>query len=37
MTEIAPMAKDMERFEEKYSDDPDEALPEAGTPETGKS
>ncbi|MCC2256222.1 plasmid recombination protein [Ruminococcus sp. CLA-AA-H200] len=37
LTEIAPMVKDMERFAEKYSDDPDEVLPEAGTLETGKS
>ena len=37
LTEIAPMIKDMERFAEKYSDDPDEVLPEAGTLETGKS
>ena len=31
------MVKDMERFAEKYSADPDEVLPEAGTLETGKS
>ena len=37
LTEIAPMVKEMERFAEKYSDDPDEVLPEAGTLETGKS
>ena len=37
LTEIAPMVKDIERFAEKYSDDPDEVLPEAGTLETGKS
>ena len=37
LTEIAPMVKDMERFAEKYSADPDEVLPEAGTLETGKS
>lgn len=37
LTEIAPMVKDMERFAEKYSVDPDEVLPEAGTLETGKS
>ena len=37
LTEIAPMVKDMERFAEKYSDNPDEVLPEAGTLETGKS
>lgn len=37
LTEIAPMVKDMERFAEKYSADPEEALPEAGTLETGKS
>lgn len=36
-TEIAPMVKDMERFVEKYSADPDEVLPEAGTLETGLS
>ena len=37
LTEIAPMVKDMEQFAEKYSADPDEVLPEAGTLETGKS
>ena len=37
LTEIAPMVKDMERFAEKYSADPEEMLPEAGTLETGKS
>lgn len=37
LTEIAPMVKEMERFAEKYSADPEEALPEAGTLETGKS
>lgn len=37
LTEIAPMVKDMERFAEKYSADPDEVLPEAGMLETGKS
>lgn len=37
LIEIAPMVKDMERFAEKYSADPDEVLPEAGTLETGKS
>ena len=37
LTEIAPMVKEMERFAEKYSADPDEVLPEAGTLETGKS
>lgn len=37
LAEIAPMVKDMERFAEKYSDTPDEVLPEAGTLETGKS
>ena len=37
LTEIAPMVKDMERFAEEYSADPDEVLPEAGTMETGKS
>ena len=37
LTEIAPMVKGMERFAEKYSADPDEVLPEAGTLETGKS
>ena len=37
LTEIAPMVKDMERFAEKYSADPEEVLPEAGMLETGKS
>ena len=37
LAEIAPMVKEMERFAEKYSADPDEVLPEAGTLETGKS
>lgn len=37
LTEIAPMVKEMERFAEKYSADPDEILPEVGTLETGKS
>ena len=37
LKEIAPMVKDMERFAEKYSADPDEVLPEAGTLETGKA
>ena len=37
LTEIAPMVKDMERFAEKYSADPEEVLPEAGALETGKS
>ena len=37
LTEIAPIVKDMERFAEKYSADPEEVLPEAGTLETGKS
>ena len=37
LTEIAPMVKDMERFTEKYSANPEEVLPEAGTLETGKS
>ena len=36
LTEIAPMVKEMERFAEKYSADPEEVLPEAGTLETGK-
>ena len=36
LTEIAPMVKDMERFAEKYSANPEEVLPEAGTLETGK-
>ena len=31
------MVKEMERFAEKYSADPEEVLPEAGTLETGKS
>ena len=30
LTEIAPMVKDMERFVEKYSADPEVVLPEAG-------
>ena len=34
LTEIAPMVKEMERFAEKYSADPEEVLPEAGTLET---
>lgn len=37
LTEIAPMVKEMERFAEKYSVDPEEVLPEAGTLETGKN
>ena len=37
LTEIAPMVKEMERFAEQYSSDPEEVLPEAGTLETGKS
>ena len=37
LTEIAPMVKDMERFAEKYSADPEEVLPEAGTLEMEKS
>ena len=37
LTEIAPMVKDMELFAEKYSANPEEVLPEAGTLETGKS
>lgn len=37
LTEIAPMVKEMERFAEKYSVDPEEVLPEAGTLETGKT
>ena len=31
------LVKEMEQFAEKYSADPDEVLPEAGTLETGKS
>ena len=31
------MVKEMERFAEKYSANPEEVLPEAGTLETGKS
>ena len=34
LTEIAPMVKEMERFAEKYSADPEEVLPEAGTLES---
>ena len=37
LAEIAPMLKDMERFAVKYSYDPEEVLPEAGTLESGKS
>ena len=37
LAEIAPMVKDMERFAVKYSYDPEEVLPEAGTLECGKS
>ena len=37
MAEIAPMVKDMERFAVKYSYDPEEVLPEAGTLESRKS
>lgn len=37
LTKIAPMVKEMERFAEKYSADPEEVLPEAGALETGKS
>ena len=37
LVEIAPMLKDMERFAVKYSYDPEEVLPEAGTLESGKS
>ena len=37
LTEIAPMVKEMERFAEKYTADPEEVLPEAGMLETGKS
>lgn len=37
LTEIAPMVKEMERFAEKYSADPEEVLPEAGMLETGKT
>lgn len=37
LTEIAPMVKEMERFAEKYTADPEEVLPEEGTLETGKS
>ena len=37
LMEIAPMVKEMERFAEKYSADPEEVLPEAGALETGKS
>lgn len=37
LAEIAPMVKDMERFAVKYSYDPEEVLPEAGTLESGKT
>ncbi len=36
LTKIAPMVKEMERFAEKYSADPEEVLPEVGTLETGE-
>ena len=37
LAEIVPMVKDMERFAVKYSYDPEEVLPEAGTLESGKT
>ena len=37
LTEIAPIVKDMERFTEKNSADPEEILPKTGTLETGKA
>lgn len=37
LTEIAPMVKNMERFAVKYSYNPEEVLPEAGTLESGKT
>ena len=37
LTEIASRVKDMERFAVKYSYDPEEVLPEAGTLESGKT
>lgn len=37
LAEIAPMVKEMERFAVKYSYDPEEVLPEAGTLESGKT
>lgn len=37
LAEIAPMVKDMERFAVKYSYDPEEVLPEAGTLESGNT
>lgn len=37
LTDIAPMVKEMERFAEKYTADPEEVLSELGTLEKGKS
>ncbi len=37
MQELAPMVKDMEHMAVKFSDNPEQVLPEAGGIESGKS
>lgn len=37
MQELAPMVKDMEHLAAKFSDDPDQVLPEAGNIESGRA
>ena len=37
MQELAPMVKNMEHLAAKFSDDPDQVLPEAGSIESGKA
>lgn len=37
MQELAPMVKDMEHLAAKFSDDPDQVLPEAGSIESGRA
>lgn len=37
MQELAPMVKDMEHMAAKFSDNPEQVLPEAGSIESGKS
>ncbi len=37
MQELAPAVKDMEHLAAKFSDDPDQALPEAGSIESGRA
>ncbi len=37
MQELAPMVKDMEHLAVKFSDDPDQVLPEAGSIESGRA